>query len=350
MFLVNKKISLALLMSSLSIHAMASNYQDQESLPVNSTVISYKFPIKDYAGQPIDNVTIMASIAKSVLENTNYVTLAKKGPCSSWSSEAKCALRTGTYITIGKDQIIVDFHNVKNESGKITSSLAENDVYNNVSFNLRPTFSTQESYTLVKLMIPNQADINASNMSITRYDKLAPALDLYNNIVSAVQPNKVSLSRYEIVDGEVNNKFTPAAIYGNFDRILGKYNWNKGIKCDTTQIIVQSALAAKEITTSDLLKCKADQSYAKPEEQQQAVNDYVTKFGIPEENVASSYKYKLNPNSVIPVNIVVYPYRDQSKAVYKAIIPYQITSDGKMHIESAEVNNIHASIESAVNN
>lgn len=345
----NKKIKfIQLMLLATPTLSFASNYQDNEVLEVKPDTITYKFADKDYSKQPIDSITIMANIAKTILDNTAYPTIAKKAPCSSWSSEEKCAIRTGTYITISKDKIIVEYQNVKNETGAITANLVESDIYNNLSFDLNVSVSQQESYIIAKLIVPNSVQINASNMSLTRYKPLDKPITLRDNLISIIQPNKIALSKYYVATGELDNQYSTDSVYGNLGRLMGKYEWSKFPRCDVIDKIMSRATDSKDISTLDIKSCKPD-SNKLTEQQQKFFEDFMSKYDITAEQIPNTYRYKLN-NVYIPVNIIAYPYRTQSKATYKAFIPYTMPSDGTMTLESTTVNTMIKSIESAVNN
>lgn len=339
-----KLLALTLVISS----ANASNYQDKETIEqVQPTVLTYKFLAHDYDGQPIDALTIMANISQTILDNTTYPTVAKRAPCSRWSSEEKCAIRTGTYITIGKDKIIVEYQNVKNEAGAITAKLVESDIYNNLSFTLPIKLHQEESYLIATLTLPNVVDINASNMSLTRHNSVDKPLELYKNLLAIIQPNKISLSRYHLATGEIDNQYNVDSVYGNLGRLMGKYDWNKFPRCDVIDKIMKNASDSKEISTFDVKNCKVD-GIKLTEVQQKQQEEFVdSKWDINLEHIPTTYRYKLN-GTIIPINVVAYPYRNQSKAVYKAIIPYTMTSDGAIGLDKSDVMMITKTVESAI--
>lgn len=346
-----KKTTLKLLPIILMMSAVhASNYQDQDVIEnVQPTTLTYKFLAHDYDGQPIDALTIMANISQTILDNTAYPTVAKRAPCSRWSSEEKCAIRTGTYITIGKDKIIVEYHNVKNEAGVITAKLVESDIYNNLSFTLPVKLQQEESYVVATLTVPNSVDINASNMSLTRHNPLDKPLELRKNLLSIIQPNKVSLSRYHVATGEIDNQYSTDSVYGNLGRIMGKYDWNKFPRCDATDKIMKHAIDGHEISTLDVKNCKVDNTKLTEAQQKQQEEFIEHKWEITPEQMPTTYRYKLN-GALIPIGVVAYPYHAQSKAVYKAIIPYAMTSDGQKNLDKNDVMLITKAIESAVSN
>lgn len=344
---MNKRLLIGLL-GICPLFVFASNYQDTEALEVKPDTITYKFADKDYNNQPTDSFTIMANIAKIILDNTAYPTVAKKAPCSSWSSEEKCAIRTGTYVTIGKDKLIVEYQNVKNETGAITANLLESDIYNNLSFALGVNVSHQESYIIAKVTVPDNVQINASNMSITRYKPLDKPDILRNNLIGIIQPDKIYLSKYYVATGEIDNQFTTDSVYGNLGRLMGKYDWSKFPRCDVIDKIMSRASDSKDISTLDIKSCKSDGGKI-TEQQQKLFEDFMAKYDISSEQIPSSYRYKLN-NVYIPVNIIAYPYRNQSKASYKAFLPYTMSSDGGISIESSTISTMVHYIESVVNN
>lgn len=343
-----KKSILSLFPLIMSVNlAYASNYQDSEKLEVQPTTLSYKFLATDLDGQPVDALTIMANLSRVILDNTAYPTIAKKAPCSRWSSEEKCAIRTGTYITIGKDKIIVEYHNVKNDAGAITAKLVESDVYNNLSFTLPIKVTQEESYLVAKVIVPDTVEINASNMSLTRHNPLAKPIELRDNLISIIQPNKVELTKYHLAQGEIDNQYSVDSVHGNLGRLLGKYDWHKFPICDTNDKIIHNATSGKEISTLDIKTCKPT-GIKLTDSQRKAQEEFIeSKWDINTDQIMNTYRYKLHGN-YIPINVAAYPYRNQSKAVYKAIIPYVMSSDGGINLDSTQVTTIVKAIESAV--
>lgn len=346
---MKKNVIKLLPLALFSTVAYASNYQDKEIIPdVEPATLTYKFLATDYDGQTVDAFTIMANISNTILNSTAYPTIAKKAPCSGWSSEEKCAIRTGTYITIGKNQLIVAYHNVKNEDGAIKNSLSESDIYNNLSFNIAVATHNEESYIIATLTIPNQVDINASNMSLTRYKPLDTPINLRNNLLGIIEPSKISLTKYHLETGSVDNQYSTDSVYGNLGRLLGKYDWAKFPHCDAVEKIMSRASDSKDINTLDLKVCKVE-SGKLTEAQQKTQDEFLDRWDISDEQSPTTYRYKIN-NVVIPVNVVAFPYRTQSKATFKAIVPYIMTSDGKISIDKTAMLSMSKSIESSINN
>lgn len=328
----------------------ASNYQDKEQLPVETTRIAYKFLANDYDGNPIDNKSILANLSRAILANTAYPMTAKKALCSKWSSEEKCAIRTGTYLTIDKDKIIVEYHNVKNSDGAITANVVESDIYNNISFTLSLNTKQEESYIIATITIPNMVEINSSNMiSLTRYAPLDTYINLRKDLENSLNTDKVYLSQYHLETGEIDNQYTTDSVYGNLGRILGKYDWNKFPSCNLINQIQKKTANGKQISTSDIKSCITNNGKLSETQQKQQAEMLDDGLDINTEQMANTYRYKLQ-DTVIPINIMAYPYHNQSKAAYKAIIIYKMTSDGQMSVNKPEIESMVQYIESAIAN
>jgi hypothetical protein len=246
------KLSLIGISITLAANAFASNHQTVDTLETAPKTIEYTFPVQDYDGNTINENTILANLAQNILENTPYPTIAKKAPCSSWSSKEECAIRTGTYVKIDKNTLHVEFHNVKNEHGAITANLVESDVYNNTTFDLKISTEINDDKITAKVLVPNQIIINSSNMlSITRYKPLAEPMQLRNDIISMINPDKVALKMYHLETGEIDNQYTPDSVYGNLTRLTGKYNWSTFPSCDIQNLILSRSAENKTTSTMD---------------------------------------------------------------------------------------------------
>lgn len=340
-----KSLPFALLIGSV----YASNYQDKEEIKTSPTVIKYQFQSKDFDDKQTDKFTIMANLSKIILDQTKFPTIAKKSQCSSWSSENKCATRTGTYITIGQDNLIVEYQNVKNEDGSITANMVESDIYNNLSFNIKVDTEEQESYVIAKITVPNIVDINSSSMmSLTRYKPLDKPEKLREELLKILNPTNITLTKYAVVSGEIDNQYNVDSVYGNLGRIMGKYDWAKFPHCDAIEKIMTLASSSKSIGTMDIAACKDDGKKLN-EQQLQNLETFMEQYDITSEQIPSTYRYKLD-KSYIPVNIQAYPYRNQSKASYKAFMPYTMNSNGGISLESNNIESMVKYIESTVNN
>ena len=101
--------------------------------------------------------------------------------------------------------------------------------------------------------------------------------------------------------GEVNSKYSDRSIYGNFERILGKYSWKGSDKHYTNEI-------KKE-------------------------NTYAFTYG----------------KKTYPLHIEVYPYREGTKIVYSLYLEYEMRSDGTSSLTKEDVASMKAKIASIAN-
>lgn len=342
------KISLIGISITLAANAFASNHQTVDTLETAPKTIEYTFPVQDYDGNTINENTILANLAQNILENTPYPTIAKKAPCSSWSSKEECAIRTGTYVKIDKNTLHVEFHNVKNEHGAITANLVESDVYNNTTFDLKISTEINDDKITAKVLVPNQIIINSSNMlSITRYKPLAEPMQLRNDIISMINPDKVALKMYHLETGEIDNQYTPDSVYGNLTRLTGKYNWSTFPSCDIQNLILSRSAENKTTSTMDTKPCMPTDAKMSEKQQAQQLKWLDKAWDISDEQAPNTFRYKLD-DKFIPVNAVAYPYQTRSKITYKAIVPYTISSNGATSINQDAMKQMVGKFESAI--
>ena len=122
----------------------------------------------------------------------------------------------------------------------------------------------------------------------------------YVNLFAGVTEG-VNVNRSLVKEGEINSEYDAGSIYANFERKLGKYNWNNGSKVDL----------------GDLKK----------------ENTFSLKLG----------------KETIPVNVAVYPYKNGSKVVYKAFVNYKIYTDTGATISIEKVDTIQDELTKIVN-
>lgn len=123
------------------------------------------------------------------------------------------------------------------------------------------------------------------------------AKSIFNNLDNVV----LSMERKYTLKGEVNTKYGDRSVYGNFERILGQYNWQESDKSYSTEI-------------------KKENTYA----------------------------FKYNENTY-PLHIEVYPYREGSKVVYSLYLRYDVSSDGTSTLSKEDIEAIKTKLSSIVN-
>lgn len=329
-------------------NTFASNHQTIDTLETPSKILEYTFPTQDYDGNAINDNIILTNLAQNILENTPFPTIAKKAPCSTFSSKEECAIRTGTYLKIDKDILHVEFHNVKNENGAITANLIESDIYNNITFDLKLATETNDNTITAKVTVPNQIIINSSNMfSLTRYKPLAEPMQLRDSIISMIDPSKVKLKMYHIETGEIDNQYTPDSVYGNLTRISGKFNWSTFPSCDIQNLILTRSAENKTTSTMEIKPCLPTDNKLSEQQKSQQLKWLDSAWDISDEQAPNTFRYKLE-DKIIPVNGVAYPYQSRSKITYKAIVPYTISSANEISINENSMKQMVDKFESTI--
>jgi hypothetical protein len=133
-------------------------------------------------------------------------------------------------------------------------------------------------------------------------DPLAPKASMeadVASIYSKLDNLVVSFNKSYAYKGEVNTKYPDKAIYANFKRILGNYNWQ-----------------AKDKLT-DVKK---------------------------ENTFALNFK-----GQTFPLVVEVFPYRDGSKVIYSSSIQYTIDSKGNCSASKADIDELNKKIEKIIN-
>lgn len=121
-----------------------------------------------------------------------------------------------------------------------------------------------------------------------------------NNIFNNFDKVVITLDREYTLKDEVNSAYPSLSIYANFERALGKFDWNK-----------------KEVKSSDIVK-----------------------------NNTFSYKYnKLE----YPLHVDIFPYRTGSKVVYSLLLDYTIDSKGNSSLTTKDVTTMKNEIAKIVN-
>lgn len=134
-----------------------------------------------------------------------------------------------------------------------------------------------------------------------------PQMDTFENIEKDFQSIYNNLDKIVItmdivynLKGDVNSEYSNNSIYSNFDRILGKFNWN-----------------SKDVKSTSLKK----------------------------ENTFS-FEYKTKK---YPLHIEVFPYRKGSKVVYSLGLDYTVNSNNEYSLSAEDVIAMKSNIENIVN-
>lgn len=133
-------------------------------------------------------------------------------------------------------------------------------------------------------------------------DPLAPKSSLEAdtaNVFSKLENLTVSIKNEYSYKGEVNTKYPDKAIYANFKRILGNYNWHA------------------EDKISEVKK---------------------------ENTFALNFK-----GQTFPLFVEVFPYRDGSKVIYSSSIQYTIDSKGNCSASKSDIDALNKQIEKIIN-
>jgi len=132
----------------------------------------------------------------------------------------------------------------------------------------------------IQLIPPEKSEMTTRRLLFMPPPKLGPAnelLDDFSNVLNAAPTVKIKM--LALVKGEVTSNFKPESILGNFERLLGRHK------------------------------------YGYSEER---------KYDLKRDNV---FSYQLGQER-FPLKVAVFPYRDGTKIVFEAFLPYQISADG----------------------
>ena len=200
----------------------------------------------------------------------------------------------GTRVTPIQDGFELSYENGENSKGYILDKTIFTINYvkaddNSTVFTFPKTFVHQAASNIIgiemdRLDSPNHLEEDAKHV-FNRLDKVV-----------------LKLRRNYTLKGEVDTTYGDRSVYGNFERMLGKYDWSQSQKEYSNEI-------KKE-------------------------NTYTFTYG------KESY----------PLGVAVYPYRDGSKVVYTLYIDYIVNSDGTCSLSTDDMESIKEKIVSIANN
>ena len=380
---MNKKILLvALLSASLSSYAddgwkeFFEDVQMDKVAPINQTL---KLPLTDLNGNALSENTIASGIIYSLLSNSQY-------PYNSSRQEKNIFFKGMTAKYVPADHtILVNYRNEKNYTSSMIIINGSGDVTYNVKdtiFKVGLTLTPVANQLTIAESLPNAYTIRRSSIYNwgTQEPLDAPA-KLYVDLSNNLNPASIVIPQQYVLSGESDNKYSPDSIYGNFDRLMTKYDWKTNPTCTPQDMIQQSIDSQAMINSMSYAMCG---SQYKPTVQENAQEEYssnplvakmmamakakgqvgaqqsekiaaaptpeqyAAKFGITPKQMETTYNYKFGEMN-IPVVVNIFPYHNQSKVSYKAIIPYTIKGDGTTSLSKEQIAQIKQAIEKVIN-
>jgi len=169
---------------------------------------------------------------------------------------------------------------------------------------LKKLTKSEISLTLDKKYTYQPSADNFNVFSMGSLDSLENLEKDSKNILSKLSTLQITLNKRYFFTGDINSKYNADSIYANFKRLAGTYNWN---------------------------------SYYSHS------NEMLTE--VKKEN---TFNLKVNGVS-IPLHVEVYPYRNGSKVKYKAYIPYTISSNGNVSLNSNDIEKLKIEITKIIN-
>ncbi len=367
------------------------------------------FPLKDLNGKEITEEQIVSSIIYSVLNNSQYqITDSQK---NYTRDETMKNMQTGQKFQKHVNGTKQDFSGVlaryepetktikviytnetKDSDGSFVSVNGDSSshTYKDIIFDIILKFDKTPTGTKVTETLPTSYAIDRSDMfELISKSAVDTPENLYADLSKVANQNNIIMPQLYILTTEVDNKYDPSTIYGNFERLMTKYDWASSQTCDPIKSIEIELPKQKAMTNKVFAKCdNPSQSEERVQQQDQAaelkqaaatssifgkimsfgnspdvqipqhnsqqtgdsksVEKYAATFDITSKQMDSTYNYKLNDEN-IPVVISAYPYRGQSKVSYKALIPYTINGSGTNSLTKEQIKNLEQSIEKIIN-
>lgn len=256
---------------------------------LESKTVTFNFPAKDsVTGENVQVDLNSQNFSNNIASNSRFP-----------------AFRATRYA--GNGIPITDYSGLKVEKKQDSYTLK----YANGEFNTNSWYLTEAIFDIKYSVSNNQITFmypasyvyqpfaNAIGMSI---DPLAPKASMeadVANVYSKLDNLVVSFNKSYAYKGEVNTKYPDKAIYANFKRILGNYNWRA------------------EDKLTDVKK---------------------------ENTFALNFK-----GQTFPLFVEVFPYRDGSKVIYSSSIQYTIDSKGNCSASKADIDALNKQIEKIIN-
>lgn len=380
---MNKSLLLITLLSaSLSSYAddgwkaFFEEVQLDKVSPINQTL---KLPLTDLNGNALSENTIASGIIYSLLSNSQY-------PYNSSKQEKNVFFKgiTAKYVP-AEHTILVNYRNEKDYTSSMIIINGSGDVTYNVKdtiFKVGLTLTPVANQLAVAESLPNAYTIRRSSIyNWGTQDPLDSPAKLYVDLSNSLNPASIVIPQQYILSGESDNKYSPDSIYGNFDRLMTKYDWKTNPTCTPLDMIQKAIDNQATINSMSYAMCgsqykptvqeNAQEEYssnplvakmmaiakAKGQvgaQQSEKIADaptpeqYAAKLGITPKQMETTYTYKYGDLS-IPVAISIFPYHNQSKVSYKAIIPYTIKGDGATSLSKEQINQIKQAIEKVIN-
>lgn len=380
---MNRRLLLvALLGASLSSYgdenwkAFFENVQMDKVLPINQTL---KLPLTDLNGHALAENTIAAGIIYTLLSNSQY-------PYNASKQEKNVFFKgiTAKYLP-EEHTILVNYRHEKDYTSSMIIINGSGDVTYNVKdtiFKVGLTLSPTTNQLAVAESLPNIYTIRRSSIyNWGTQDPLDDPAKLYVEMSNNLNPAMVVIPQQYVLSSESDNKYSADSIYGNFDRLMTKYDWKANPTCTPIDMILQGITDQTVIYNMSYAMCGAQYKPSTKEnpqedytsnplvakmmamakakgqmanQQSEKVADaptpeqYAAKFGITPKQMETTYSYKYGDIN-IPVIVNVFPYHNQSKVSYKALIPYTIKGDGTTSLSKDQINQIKQAIEKVIN-
>jgi len=247
-----------------------------------------------------------SAITENEIKNTFFDGFKKLSKYREASATRECFNNLGGGVTCDNKIKGVLFVNNKNSFGVEYINGYWKTPAVHVNFDFPVTYSTENEGLAITIKHPSSYSIindffataNAKPFD-TEENFVADINSIFDKLNSIQTTSYVSRSIK--INGEVNTKYNNAAIYANFERLLGVYKWGNS----------------------------------------QPSNVDITK--------EKSFSFKLKDGTIFPLHVKVYPYKAGSKVVYNANVPYRVYLDGKTSITKADLNLIEKEVEKIVN-
>lgn len=137
-----------------------------------------------------------------------------------------------------------------------------------------------DEFTSMRLTTPNKVELVTRKQFLFPPKRLAPSDELIGDLQSILNSaTSIKVKLTSLVKGELSAPFKPEAILGNFERIMGRHTYG--------------------YSEQHIYDPKRDNVFA----------------------------YRAGQNR-IPVKVAAFPYRDGTKIVYEAQLPFEIRADG----------------------
>lgn len=280
-----------------SIFALSScaslNDQPQQS-NIQSFTNLYTYMSKDLSDATVSDSDISNALSDVIQNNTNY-------RYKTWYSYTQNTSKNnvfGVKVVQQQDSLIVSYMN-----GSIAGGSFPADNYSSTNFMINKNITSTSNQMQLKATVSSNVNVVKETSLFIGINQVGSVGELYNDLKATMSKN-APIKRTYMLNGEINSVYSSDSIYANFQRSLGAYDWKNW-----------------------------------------GGSDPVKSYDIKKENT-----YKLDfASSYVPLNVAIYPYRNQSKIIYKVLIPYQLNSDGTATLSKTQVEQLKAKIKDIVN-